>query len=332
METKVSSGAVTKGARGSAEAGDLPARVGGRNPLVGVGVALASAAAFGTSGPFAKSLLNSGWSPGLVVTLRLSVAAIVLFVPTLIALRGRWPVLLRNGWLVLGYGLTGVAGAQLAYFNAVTHLSVGVALLLEYLAPTIIVGWLWARHRQVPRRLTVAGIGLSLLGLLLVLNLTGGARISLVGVAWGLVAAVCLTMYFLLSDQAGDALPPMALAGVGLLVGAVALWGAGLLGIVDMSKGAVAVDLAGAVVPWWAPLLVIGVLAAAFAYVTGIVAVRLLGAKVASFVALTEVLFAVLFAWLVLAELPAPVQLLGGALIIGGLVAVRTDEMRGARA
>jgi drug/metabolite transporter (DMT)-like permease len=54
----------------------------------------------------------------------------------------------------------------------------------------------------------------------------------------------------------------------------------------------------------------------------------MLGAKVASFVALTEVLFAVLFAWLVLAELPMPVQLVGGALIVAGVIAVRTDETR----
>ena len=303
-------------------------RLGLRHPLVGVGVALASAAAFGTSGPFAKSLLVSGWSPGLVTTLRLTLAALVLLVPTLMALRAKWGVLWRSKWLVAGYGLTGVAGAQLAYFNAVTHLSVGVALLLEYLAPTIIVGWLWARHRQTPRRLTVAGVGLSMIGLLLVLDLAGGARVSLIGVAWGLVAAVCLTMYFLLSDQVDDELPPVAFAGVGLFVGAVNLWAAGLLGIIDLSTGAARVELGGSTVPWWVPLLVIALLAAAFAYVTGIVAVRMLGAKVASFVALTEVLFAVLFAWLVLSELPTPIQLVGGALIVAGLVAVRTDEAR----
>ena len=305
-----------------------PARAGMRHPLVGVGVALASAAAFGTSGPFAKSMLVSGWSPGLVTTLRLTIAALVLLVPALMSLRGKWGVLWRSKWLVVGYGLTGVAGAQLAYFNAVNHLSVGVALLLEYLAPTIIVGWLWARHRQTPRRLTVTGIGLSMIGLLLVLNLAGGARVSLIGVVWGLVAAVCLTMYFLLSDQVDADLPPIALAGVGLFVGAVALWTAGLFGIVDLSKGATRVDLAGTILPWWVPLLVIALLAAAFAYVTGIVAVRMLGAKVASFVALSEVLFAVLFAWLVLSELPSPIQLGGGVLIIAGLVAVRTDESR----
>jgi drug/metabolite transporter (DMT)-like permease len=48
---------------------------------------------------------------------------------------------------------------------------------------------------------------------------------------------------------------------------------------------------------------------------------------VASFVGLTEVLFAVLFAWLLLGELPAPVQLAGGVLIIAGVVAVRVGEL-----
>ena len=123
-------------------------------------------------------------------------------------------------------------------------------------------------------------------------------------------------------------MPPLALAGGGLAVGAVSLGIAGLSGLLDMSRGAPRVPLGGVVVDWWVPVLVIALVAAAFAYVTGIAAVRLLGAKVASFVALTEVLFAVLFAWLVLAELPTTVQLLGGVLIVAGLVAVRADETR----
>ena len=281
-----------------------------RHPLVGLGVALASAAAFATSGAFGKSLLVGGWSPGAVVTLRVTLAALVLLGPALWSLRGRWAALRRNVWVVIGYGLTGVAGCQLAYFNAVTHLSVGVALLLEYLAPILIVGWLWARHRQAPRRLTLAGVALAVAGLFLVLDVVGGASISLVGVLWGLCAAVCLVLYFLLADHVDDDVPPIALAGGGLAVGAAALGLAGLVGVLDMTRGATSVPLGGVVVQWWVPVLVIALVAAAFAYVTGIAAVRMLGAKVASFVALTEVLFAVLFAWLVLAELadarPAP--------------------------
>ncbi|WP_245603729.1 EamA family transporter [Intrasporangium oryzae] len=299
-----------------------------RHPLVGVGVALASAAAFATSGAFAKSLLLGGWAPGAVVTIRITLAALVLLVPTVVAMRGRWRVMRRNAWVVVGYGLTGVAGCQLAYFYAVTHLSVGVALLLEYLAPVLIVGWLWLRHRQRPRLHTIVGVALAVLGLLLVLDVTGQASVSLVGVLWGLGAAVCLVLYFLLAAHVDADVPPLGLAGGGLAVGAVALWIAGLTGLLDTTRGASQVTLAGTLVPWWVPVLVIALVAAAFAYVTGIAAVRMLGAKVASFVALTEVLFAVVFAWVVLAELPTPIQLFGGLLIIGGVVAVRIDESR----
>lgn len=301
-----------------------------RHPGVGLLVALVSAAAFGTAGAFGKPLLLAGWAPGAVVTLRITLAALVLLVPMLISLRGRWAALRRNAWVVAGYGLTGVAGAQLAYFNAVTHLSVGVALLLEYLAPVLIVGWLWLRHHQTPRPLTLVGVALAVGGLLLMLDVAGGASVSLVGIAWGLGAAVCLVLYFLLAAHVDDDVPPIGLAGGGLLVGSLALWAAAATGLLDLTRGAAEVPLGVAIVPWWVPVLVIALVAAAFAYVTGVAAVRMLGAKIASFVALTEVVFAVLFAWVVLAELPTPVQLVGGVLIVGGLVAVRSDDARGA--
>ena len=78
--------------------------------------------------------------------------------------------------------------------------------------------------------------------------------------------------------------------------------------------------------PWWVPVIGLATVAAALAYVLGIGAARRLGATVASFVGLTEVLFAVLFAWLLLGELPRPVQLLGGLVILAGVVMVKIDE------
>jgi drug/metabolite transporter (DMT)-like permease len=74
------------------------------------------------------------------------------------------------------------------------------------------------------------------------------------------------------------------------------------------------------------PVLWLGVVAAAISYATGILAARALGAKVSSFVGLTEVMFAVVWAWLLLGELPAPVQLAGGLLIVAGVAAVKADE------
>ena len=68
--------------------------------------------------------------------------------------------------------------------------------------------------------------------------------------------------------------------------------------------------------------------AAAVTYATGIAATRLLGSKVASFLGLTEVLFSVVLSWLLVDQLPLPVQLAGGVLIVAGVVAVRYDELR----
>jgi drug/metabolite transporter (DMT)-like permease len=92
------------------------------------------------------------------------------------------------------------------------------------------------------------------------------------------------------------------------------------------------VELMGRAVPWWVAVGELALIAAAAAYLLGVTAARVLGSTVASFVGLTEVLFAVLFAWVLLGELPGLVQLAGGVCIIGGVVAVRLGELRRDRA
>ena len=144
-----------------------------RQGSTGLSLGILSAAAFGTSGAFASSLIGAGWSPAAAVLARITLAAVMLTVPALMQLRGRWPALRRAAPRVTVYGLAGVAGCQLFYFNAVARMPVGVALLLEYLGTVLVVGWLWLRHGQRPRRLTVAGAVASIAGLILVLNLTG---------------------------------------------------------------------------------------------------------------------------------------------------------------
>lgn len=297
----------------------------------GLLVALLSAATFATSGPFAKSLLETGWTPGSVVFLRIAGAAALLLVPSVLAMRGRWH-LLRSAWPhLLAYGVAAVAVPQLAFFYAVNHLSVGVALMLEYLALVLVVAWQCLVAQRLPRRPTVAGIVLAMVGLVLVLDVFGGVRVDGIGVLWGLFAACGLAAYFLLSGHVAEQpLPPLVLAGGGLVVGALGFAAMGLTGLLPMTFRTAPVQLAGATLPWWAAVAELAVFAAAAAYVAGIIATRLLGAKLASFVGLSEVMFAVLFAWFLLDELPRPVQLLGGLFILAGVIAVRSEETRDA--
>lgn len=294
----------------------------------GLGLALLSAATFGTSGVFGSALISAGWSPGAAVATRISIAALILAIPAAIVLRGRWNVLRRNGIMVTVYGLVAIAGCQVAYFNAVQHLSVGVALLLEYMGVILVVGWLWISSGQRPRGLTIAGSVAAVLGLVLILDLTGQATVDLVGVLWGLGAAVGLATFFILSARSESDLPPLAMAGGGMAVGAVALLALGAVGVLPMAANVDDVVFVGQQVSWLVPVIGLSVVAAALAYVVGIMAARRLGSKLSSFIGLTEVLFAVLFAWVLLGELPTAMQLIGGLLILAGVTLVRIDELR----
>ena len=303
---------------------DRPTRAAGALLL-----AVLSAAAFGTSGSFASSLLATGWTPGAAVTVRVAVAAAVLTVPAARQLRGRWH-LLRRGWpTVVAYGVVAVAGAQLAYFSAVQHLSVGVALLLEYCGVLLVVGWAWLRHGQRPRRRTVAGSAVAIVGLVLVLDVLGGARIDPVGLAWGMGAAVGLATFFVVSARADQAVPPLAAAWAGLAVGAVVLAALGLSGVLPFRAGTGTVQLLGARTSWLVPVAGMSLVAAVLAYTAGIAAARRLGATPASFVGLTEVLFAVLFAWLLLGQVPTAAQALGGLVVLAGIALVQADRSAG---
>jgi drug/metabolite transporter (DMT)-like permease len=261
---------------------------------------------------------------------------VVLTLPALYALRPVWPELRAGGrpvlWssarIVVVYGVMATAACQLLYFHAVQRLSVGVALLLEYLGVVLVVGWLWLRHGNKPRRLTVAGSLSALIGLALVLDLTGHQHVDPVGVLYGLGAAVGLAVYYVLSSRDDVPLPPIVLAWASLSVGAIAFVLLGLVGALPMHATFGQVSFSGRHTSWLVPVLGLSVIAAAFAYVAGITAARMLGAKVSSFVGLTEVLFAVLFAWFALGQLPGALQLLGGVFIIGGVTLVRIDELR----
>lgn len=292
----------------------------------GLPIALVSAAAFGLSGSLASSLLVTGWSPAAVVAARVGGACLALLIPCLLLIRRIGLPSVAATRRMIAYGIVAVAGAQLCYFSAVQHLSVGVALLLEYLAPVLLIGWLWWRRGQRPTAAKLIGAAFSIAGLVLVLDLSNGARISLIGVGWGLGAALCLCAYFVMSEQSHTAPPALLLTTVGTGVGALVLLLAGAIGIVPLVASTESVTIAARSMPWWVPLATLALVSAALAYVTGIEAVRRLGTSIASFVALSEVILAVVFAALLLGQIPTPIQAVGGLLILAGIVVIQLPK------
>lgn len=290
----------------------------------GLPIALVSAAAFGLAGPLGSTLLVTGWSPAAVVAGRVGGAFLVLLIPCLLLIRRTGLPSGRQTRRMIAYGVVAVAVAQLCYFSAIQHLSVGVALLLEYLAPVLLIGWLWWRRGQQPTAAKLVGAALSVAGLALVLDLASGLRVSLIGVVWGLGAALCLCAYFLMSEHTATAPPTLLLTTVGTGVGAASLLLAGLIGVVPLTTASAPVSFAGHPAPWWVPMLTLALVSAALAYISGIEAVRRLGTSIASFVALSEVILAVVFAAILLGQIPTPVQIVGGILILTGIAVVQT--------
>jgi drug/metabolite transporter (DMT)-like permease len=269
--------------------------------------------------------LDVGWSPAAVVATRVGGAFLILLIPCLFLRRQIGLPTGRQSLRLLAYGLVAIALAQLCFFSAVQYLSVGVALLLEYLAPVMLIGWHWARSHRRPAWPVLAGAGLSMVGLAFVLDLRGGLSLNPIGVAWGLAAAVCLSAYFLLSEENGTDAPihPLLLTTAGTGIGAGVLLAASAAGILPLAAAPGAAILAGQAVGWWLPVLLLILVCAVFAYLSGIVAVRRLGSSLASFVSLTEVIFAVIFAFVLLGQRPGLMQLLGGVLILAGIGVVQ---------
>ena len=150
----------------------------------------------------AKVVLDSaGLSSMRLAEVRATGAAVILMAGVALVR----PATLRTtrrelGFLVV-FGVLGLAFVQLFYFVGIQRLDIGIALVIQYLAPVFVA--LWARfyvHEPVRRRLWLA-IALCLLGLSLVVELWGGSSLDGLGVVACLVTAVAYAAYVLMAEH-----------------------------------------------------------------------------------------------------------------------------------
>lgn len=298
-----------------------------RQPLsAGLTFAIVAAASFGVSGALIKPLLEGGWSPAAAVTVRALAGGLTLAPFAVLALRGRWGAVWTGRWRILGMAAVGVAGTQLFYFAAVQRIPVGTAILIEYMAPLLLVAVAWVMTRRRPALVVLVGSVAAFAGLMLIVSPSASGALDPLGIAAAVVAMACCAGYFVIAARPSAGLPPVVLASAGLLIAPVLLVLAGLLGAVPFTASIDEVALLGRSVPWWVPMLIVGVVSTAVAYATSITAGGILGSRLASFVGLLEVAAAGLWAWMLLGENLTMLQLLGGALILTGIGFVHSDR------
>ncbi|MER8223137.1 EamA family transporter [Streptomyces sp. NPDC094143] len=302
----------------------------GRGKGAGLGLALLSAVAFGGSGVAAKPLIEAGLDPLHVVWLRVAGAALVML-PLAVRHRG---LLRRRPGLLAGFGLLAVAGVQACYFAALSRIPVGVALLIEYLAPALVLGWVRFVQRRPVTRAAAVGVVLAVGGLACVVEVWAGLRFDALGLLLALGAACCQVGYFVLSDQgsdAGDEAPdPLGVIAYGLLVGAAVLTVVARPWSMDWSVLTGTARMDGTPVAAVVLLAWIVLVATVVAYVTGVIAVRRLSPQVAGVVACLEAVIATVLAWVLLGEHLSAPQLAGGVIVlVGAFIAQSSTPTKG---
>jgi drug/metabolite transporter (DMT)-like permease len=263
--------------------------------------------------------MQAGLAADEAAWVRLSGAALIL-VPVALAVRGRAGlVAVKGSWrTLLGYGLVGMAASQTLYFTAAQRLPVGVAILLQFSGPLLIIGWIrFVRRRRVPRS-AVLGVVVSLVGLGVVVEVWAGITFDLVGVLAGIGSAACQAAYFLMIEGLSGMADVLLMTATGTAVASVALTFVVLPWTIPWQVISGPVSLGSAGVPGWLPVAWLVLISAIVAYLGEGAAVQRLSAVVGGAVAYVEVVFAALFAWVLLGERLGLPQVVGGAMVLVG--------------
>ncbi|QYN32796.1 DMT family transporter [Pseudonocardia sp. DSM 110487] len=296
--------------------------------FVGLWLALGAALAMGSAAAAMKALGATGMPAVNVVQARLLVAAAALMVVAVVVRRGRLRVARRDWWLVGAYGVISLAANQVVFMMSLSRLSVGVALLLEYLAPVLVALWVRFVRREPVSGLVWGGIAATLLGLGLVGRAWAGFALDGAGFVLGLLAAVTMASRFVLADRGLRRHDPLVLAAWGTTVSAGTLLLTGAIAPFPLDALLRDVDLNGVAVPVALLVAWVGLVGTAGGVLLAVAAQRLLPPTAASLVLTLEVVVGAGLAYLVLGEGLAAAQILGGAVMLGGVALAQVAIVR----
>jgi drug/metabolite transporter (DMT)-like permease len=297
-------------------------------PALGVVAAAAAALLFGVNGTVSKLALEAGLSSTRLVELRSLGAALCLVAAVLLTRPASLAVGLRELAFLLVAGIVGIGLVQWLYFVAIERLPVGIALLLEYLAPVFVALWVRFVRREPVRPRIWGALVLCLVGLGVVAQVWSGLTLDGLGVLAGVAAAISLAAYYLTGEHGLGRRDPLSLAAWTFVAAAVFWsvlqppWG------FDWSSLGDAVALPGpfdgAEVPLGSMVAWIVVLGTVVPYAFVLVAIRNLGSTRTGVLGMAEPVAAGLVAWMVLDESLTPMQLLGAAVVIAGIITAET--------
>lgn len=300
-----------------------------RNPRLGYVLVVTAAVLFGLNGGISRVAMDSGLSPESFTTLRITGATLV-FVAYAACLRRSALVRPRGTalLLVIALGLVGVTALQLTYNVAIDRLPLGIALLIEYLAPVLVVLWVRFVRREPVRPRMWAAVALSVAGLAVVSRVWNGLAFDGLGIVMALLAAVSFAAYFLLGEHNVGFDDPLRVILWAFVVATVAMnliqpiWTTPELPASTSMLG----RLEEHTVNPWLVVAVVVLLGTVVPFFLEMVALRHLPATIVTVVAMLEPVIAVVLGWGWFRESLTPVQVVGAVAVLGGIVMAQTSR------
>ena len=298
---------------------------GGQRLALGYTLLLTGTLLFALNGTVVKSILLSGVSAVTLSETRAMGAFVILFAIVAITRPGALRIR-RNEWkLLLAYGVIGVSMTQFLYFVAIERMPIGIALIIEFTAPIWVVLWVRFGRRQAVKGTVWVGLLLAILGLALIAQVWQGFTLDGLGVAAAFGAAIALALFFILGEHARRGDPPRdaisltmwGMGGAALFWVVVPPWSLSAWGAyAGMSEPLAGI---GPQLPLWVLTLWMVVMGTVVPFALAMKALGYISAAQASIIGMTEPLIASIIAWIALAEVFTPVQMVGGVVVLVGV-------------
>jgi drug/metabolite transporter (DMT)-like permease len=292
-------------------------------PVLGYAMVMTAATLWAVNGTVSKVILTTGLSSLRLAQVR-STGAFLLIALALAAVR---PETLRLRRRELPYfiffGVGGLALVQWFYFLAIHRLEIGIALLIQYLAPVLVA--LWARyvlHEPVRRRIWIA-LALALTGLALVVEIWSGLSLNAAGVAASLGAAGSYALYILMAEHRIGERDPISLVCIGFLFASI-LWAVlrpwwSFPGHVVGEDVSLHGHLSSVHLPVWSLMAWMILLGTIVPFALLVASLRYISATRAGIVAMVEPVAGTIVAWAWLGESLGGVQLVGAAIVLASI-------------
>jgi drug/metabolite transporter (DMT)-like permease len=268
-------------------------------------------------GVIAKHAFELGIPPSTLAEWRILFAFLVFLVLTLAFRRRDLQAVRRSDLPLLAlFGVLGVLAVQLVYYESIQRIPIGVALVIEYTAPLMILAYWRMRGRHVGAVLWLAGV-LTLVGCYFVVGAYDAQlrQVNAFGAALAAIDALILAAYFLLTEKLVKRYSSWALLCVGFGAAALAWsiirppwtlpW--------SMLTGELALYVVGVVV-----------IATVVPYLFSVAAVRLIPAARVGLTSTSEPVIAAVVAWMLIGQSLEPLQVIGGAIVVAGILVAQS--------